>query len=103
MEGNQVSARRGEEYVINRPMYLFVQPAFSSAGNRARNGVAKSSRSKTCLFSSILSMRICDRSAQFPVNCFEKFLWQQIIADLIQPTCFLVSEKRRKRERSGKE
>ena len=47
------------------------------------------------LFSSILCVRICDRSTQFLVNCFEKFLWQQTIADLIQPTCFLVSEERR--------
>ena len=70
-----------------------MQPAFFLAGNRARNSVAKSSRS---------SIRICDRSAQFPVHCFEKFLWQQTIADLIQPTCLLVSEERRKRERSGK-
>ena len=99
MEGNQVSARRGEECVINRPMYLFVQPAFFLAGN----GVAKSSRSKPCLFSSILSIRICNRNAQFPVKCFKKFLWQQTIADLIQPTCLLVREERRERERSGKE
>ena len=53
------------------------------------------------LFSSILSIRICDRSAQFLVKCFKKFLWQQTIADLIQPTCFLVSEERREGERSG--
>ena len=39
------------------------------------------------LFSKILSIRICDRSAQFLVNCLENFLWQQTIADLIQPTC----------------
>ena len=35
----------------------------------------------------ILSIRICDRSAQFLENCFENVLWQQTIADLIQPTC----------------
>ena len=51
----------------------------------------------------ILSIRICDRSAQFLENCFENFLWQQTIADLIQPTCLLVSEERREIERSGKE
>ena len=51
----------------------------------------------------ILSIRICDRSAQFLENCFGNFLWQQTIADLIQPTCLLVSEERREIERSGKE
>ena len=51
----------------------------------------------------ILSIRICDRSAQFLENCFENFLCQQTIADLIQPTCLLVSEERREIERSGKE
>ena len=38
-EGNQVSACRGEEYVVNRAMHL-CNPRFSMAGNRARNGVA---------------------------------------------------------------
>ena len=51
----------------------------------------------------ILSIRICDRSAQFLENCFENFLCQQTIADLIQPTCLLVREERREIERSGKE
>ena len=36
-------------------------------------------------------IRICDRSAQFLVNCFEKLLWQQTVVDLIQPTCLPVS------------
>ena len=53
-------------------------------------------------FQVVFSIRIRDRSAQFLRNCFEKCLWQQTIADLIQPTCLLVSEERRKRE-SGKE
>ena len=52
--------------------------------------------------SSILSIRICDLSAQFPVNCFEKFLWQQTIADLIQSTFCLIllvrEEPRKKKE-----
>ena len=48
----------------------------------------------------ILSIRICDRSAQFLENCFENVLWQQTIADLIQPTCLLVREERQERSRA---
>ena len=48
MEGNQVSACRGRGDggggVCYKSCDVFVQPAFFSAGNRARNGVAKSSR-----------------------------------------------------------
>ena len=33
----------------------------------------------------------------------KKVLWQPTIADLIQPTCLLLSDDRRERERSGKE
>ena len=106
MEGNQVSACRGEVYVINRAMYLS-NPRFS--WREIAQEMAWSSRRVQKLvyfrnlFSSSLSIRICDRSAQSLVNCFEKFLWQQTIADLIQPTCLLVSEEQRERERSGKE
>ena len=39
----------GGERVCYKLCDVFVQPAFFLAGNRARNGVAKSSRSKTCL------------------------------------------------------
>ena len=43
-EGNQVSARRGEEYVIfswrKIVRRISVQPEFFLAGNRARNDVA---------------------------------------------------------------
>ena len=68
-----MSARRGVEYVINRPMYLCnLRFSWRVAINGAMNGVAKSSRLKTCLFLSTLSIRICYRSAQFPVNCFEE-------------------------------
>ena len=49
----------------------FMQPEFFLVGNRARNGVANVIAFKN-LFSSILSRRICDRSAQFLVNCLEK-------------------------------
>ena len=34
-----MSARQGEEYVINRAMHLY-NPPFSWPGNRARTGVA---------------------------------------------------------------
>ena len=102
-EGNQVSACRGEVYVINRAMHLS-NPRFS--WREIAQEMAWSSRRVQKLvyfrnlFSSSLSIRICDRSAQSLVNCFEKFLWQQTIADLIQPTCLL---EQRERERSGKE
>ena len=49
----------------------FVQPAFFVAGNCARNGVANVVAFRN-LFSSILSIKISDRGAQFLVNCFEK-------------------------------
>ena len=59
----------------------------------ARNGVANVIAFKKIvyfrdLFSSILSIRICDRSAQFLVNCFENIVMQQTIADFIQLICF---------------
>ena len=79
MEGNQVSARQGEEYVINRAVYL-CNPR--SSWREIPLEMAWSSRRVQKLvyfrnlFSSILSIRICDRSAQFLANCFEKFLWQ---------------------------
>ena len=104
MEGNQVSACRGEEYVINRVVHLCnlrsswreIPLEMGWPSRRVQKLVYFKN-----LFSSILSIRICDRSAQFLVNCFKTFLWQQTIAGLIQPTCFLVSEERREGERSG--
>ena len=51
-EGNQVSARRGEEYVIfywRKIVRGICATRVFLAGNRARNGVTLSSRSKTCL------------------------------------------------------
>ena len=74
MEGNQVSARRGEEYVINRGMYL-CNSRFS--WREIVQEMAWPSRrvQKRVYFSfSLLSMRICDRSPQFLVNCFEKIV-----------------------------
>ena len=69
-----------------------MQPAFFLAGNRARNGVVNVIAFKKIvyfrdLFSSILSIRICDRNAQFLVNCFENIVMQQTTADFIQPIC----------------
>ena len=72
-----MSARRREEHFINRANRdAFVQPAFFLAGNRSTNGVANVIAFKNLftLFSSILNIRICDRSAQFLVNCFEKIV-----------------------------
>ena len=50
------------------------------------------------LFSSILSRRICDRSAQFLVNCFKKIV-TAINSSGFYSTFLLVSEGRRERER----
>ena len=50
------------------------------------------------MLSSISSIRICDRSIQFLVNCFEKIV--VAINDSgfkIQPTCLLVSEDRKEK------
>ena len=74
-EGNQVSAPLGEEYVINRAMHL-CNPRFSwreiaQEWRGQRHRVQKLVYFRN-LFSSILSIRICDRSPQFLVNCFKK-------------------------------
>ena len=59
------------EYVINRPMYL-CNLRFS--WREIAQEMAWPSRrvQKLVCQSSILSIRICDLSAQFPVNCFEQ-------------------------------
>ena len=106
-DGRESSVSLSGGGVCYKSCGVCVQPAFFLEGNPARM-VWPSRRVQKLvycrnLFSSILSIRICDRSAQFLVNCFKKFLWQKTIADLIQPTCFLVSEKRPERERSGNE
>ena len=77
MEGNQVSARRGEEYVLNRGMYLWnssfswreIVQEMAWPSRRVQKRVYFRN-----LFSSIFTMRICDRSPQFLVNCFEKIV-----------------------------
>ena len=78
MEGNQVSACRGRgdggEYVINRAMYLCnrrfswreIGQEMAWQSRRVKKPVYLRN-----FFSSILSIRICDRSAQFLENSFE--------------------------------
>ena len=72
MEGNQVSPRRGEEYVINRAMYLcnlrFSWREIAQEMAWPSRRVQKLDYFRN-LFSSILSIRICDRSAQFLGDC----------------------------------
>ena len=53
-EGNQVSARPGEEYVINRAMHLCNPPL--SWREIAQEMAWLSSRSKTCLITSTTSL-----------------------------------------------
>ena len=48
------------------------------------------------LFSSILGIRICDRGAQFPVNCFEKIVMKTNNGGFNSTYLFL-SEERRER------
>ena len=77
MEGNQLSPRQGKEYVINRAMYL-CNSRFSWRENAQEMAWPSRRVQKLVyfrnLFSSILSIRICDRGAQFLVNYFEKIV-----------------------------
>ena len=102
-----MSARR--EGVCYKSCDAFVQSAFFLAGNRTRNGVANVIAFKnlftleTCfqhrsMFSSILTIRICDRSTQFLVNCFEKIVMGANNSGFYA-TYLFVSEERRERER----
>ena len=100
-EGNQVSAPLGEEYVINRAMHL-CNPRFSwrkiaQEWRGQRHRVQKLVYFRN-LFSSILSIRICDRSPQFLVNCFEKIV-MSVNNSGLNSTYLLVSEERREKER----
>ena len=84
---------------------VFVQPAFSWLEIAKGMAWALSSCSKTCLLyklSSILSITILTVVLSFWYTVSKKLLCKQTIADLIQPTCLLVSEERRVRDRSGK-
>ena len=76
MEGRESDVSPSGGGVCYKSCDAFVQPAFFLAGNRSRNGVANVIAFKNLftLFSSILNIRICDRSAQFLVNCFEKIV-----------------------------
>jgi len=91
----------GEEYVINRAMHL-CNPLFSWREIAQEIAWPKSSHSKPVyfrnLFSSILSIRICDRGAQFIVNCFEKIVMATNDSGFFS-TYLLVNEERPERER----
>ena len=102
-----MSARR--EGACYKPCDAFVQSAVFLAGNRTRNGEANVIAFKnlftleTCfqhrfMFSSILTKRICDRSAQFLVNFFEKIVMAANNSGFYS-TYLFVSEERRERER----
>ena len=102
-----MSARR--EGACYKSCDAFVQSAFFLAGNRTRNGEANVIAFKnlfileTCfqhrfMFSSILTKRICDRSAQFLVNFFEKIVMAANNSGFYS-TYLFVSEERRERER----
>ena len=73
IERNQLSARRGEEYVINRAMYLcklrFSWREIAQEMAWPSRRIQKHIYFRN-LFSSILSIRICEISAQF----LEQFL-----------------------------
>ena len=97
MEGDQVPARRGEEYVITRGMYL-CNLRFSWR-EIAQEMAWPSHRVQKLVYFVFKYFKHNDRSTQ---TLSKKLLWQQTMADLIQPTCLLVSEERRERERSGK-
>ena len=84
-EGNQGRESARREGACYKSCDAFVQSAFFLAGNRTRNGEASVIAFKnlftleTCfqhrfMFSSILTKRIYDRSAQFLLNFFEKIV-----------------------------
>ena len=80
-----VTARRGEEYVIfswREIVRCICTTCVFLVGNRARNGVAivvgfKNLFTLGTCFQLFHSIRICDRSAPFLVNCLKKLSWQQ--------------------------
>ena len=97
-----MSACRGEKYVINHSMHL-CNPRFSWReiaqkwrGQRRRIQKLVYLRN---FFPSILSIRICDRSAQFLVNCSEKNSYGNKQKRIQNSTYLLISEERLERER----
>ena len=72
MEGNQVSPRRGKQYDINRSMYL-CNPSFSWREIAQEMAWPIRRVHKRVYFrnllSSILSIKIYERSAQFLEDC----------------------------------
>ena len=95
-----MSARRGEEHVVNRAMNLCV-PRFSwreiAQWHGQRRRIQKFVYFRN-LFSSILGIMTCDRSAQFPVNCFQKRVIKTNNSGF-NSTYLLVSEERWERKR----
>ena len=96
-----MSARRGEEYVVNRAMHL-CNPSFSWWEIAQEKAWPTSSRSKT-LFTletcfQVFYIRICDRSGRFLVNCFKKIVMAANNSGFYS-TYLLVSEERQERER----
>ena len=95
-----MSARPGQEYVINRAMHLCNPPL--SWREIAREMAWLSSRSKTCLLQRnyFIAEGFCVRRAQFPeflVNCFEEIVMATNNSGL-DSNYLLVSEKRREKE-----
>ena len=87
-----MSTRHREEYV-KKSCDAFVQLAFFLAENRIKKLVYFRN-----LFSSIISIRICDCGAQFLETCFRKTVMVTNNSGF-NSTYLLVSEERRKRER----
>ena len=92
-----MSARLGEEHVINRAMHLCNPPV--SWREIAQEMTLLSSRSKTCLLQRnyFIAQGFCVRRAQFLVNCFEEIVMATNNSGL-DSNYLLVSEKRRERE-----
>ena len=104
-DGRESGVSSSEGGVCYKSCDVFVEPAFSWPEIAQEMAWALSSCSKTCLLyklSSILSITILTVVLSFWYTVSKKLLCKQTIADLIQPTCLLVSEERRVRDRSGK-
>ena len=94
-----MSARPGEECVINRAMHLCnPRPTCFLAGNRARNDVAVVAFKNMFTSTELLHyIRILCPGAQFLVNCFEEIVMATNNTGL-DSNYLLLSEKRRERE-----
>ena len=102
-EGRESGVSPSRGGVCYKSCDAFVQPAFFLAKNRARNAGGQRHRVQKLVyfrnsFSSILSIRISDRSAQFLVNCLGKIVMAANNSGFYS-TFLRVSEERRERER----